>query len=230
MRPPPSPAGVWQRSVAWSLDATVLGSLSLLLSWQLIAPRGCEAADQTTRLLDASGQAMGQAISDGTPLATLSLTLMHDPVLRDSIAGLDAILWSLAWPPVAVFIALSALYHAVFECGKRQATPGQRAVGLYVTDAQHRRLDPLRALLRHVAGAASWLTLNVGHLMAAAPPSHLALHDRISHTRLWANDARLPAWAWAWLALIATGFLALNAWWMSNAMATMQAALEHALR
>lgn len=187
------------------------------------------AAQQTSQLMHAIGQAIGRAIIDGAHPLALGLVVMHDAALRQAIAGLEAALWSLAWPPMACFIGLSAIYHVAFECGLRQATPGQRAMGLRVTDAGHQRLRPAGALLRHVAGAASWLSLNVGHLMAAAPPTHLALHDRLSRTRVWAEKSRLPAWAVAWLALLAVGQLGLIAWWMSAAMTTMQAALEQAL-
>jgi hypothetical protein len=39
-------------------------------------------------------------------------------------------------------------------------------------------------LLRHAAGSLSWLTLNLGHLLAALPPHKRALHDWIAGARV----------------------------------------------
>lgn len=230
MTAPTRPAGLWQRSVAWTLDAALLGPLSLALAWPFLTAAAATFNRDMNQLLASCGHAMGRAIIDGTPLPALAITLIHDPTLRQAMAGLDALLWSLLWPPLAWLVALSTLYHVLFECGPWQATPGQRLIGLHVTDARRQRLRPGQALLRHLAGGASWLTLNIGHLMAAAPPAHLSLHDRISRTRVWTATPHMPAWAVAWLALLATGQVALIAWWMATAMETMQAALEQSLR
>jgi hypothetical protein len=118
----------------------------------------------------------------------------------------------------------------LFEQSRWQATPGKRALGLRVTDTQGRRLLAGHALQRHLAAGLSWLTLNLGHALAAVPP-HLALHDRISGTRVVSStpSARLPGWARAWLlaqllaSVVAVGWLFL---WLQAAMqATMQQAL-----
>lgn len=230
MNAPTRPAGLWQRSVAWTLDAALLGPLSLVLTRPFSGAPAAAFIRDLDQLLASYGHAMGRAIIDGTPLPALAMSLLHDPVLRQALTGLDAALWSLVWPPLACFAGLSAIYHVAFECGPWQATPGQRLIGLHVTDIQRQRLRPGQALRRHLAGAASWLTLNIGHLMAAAPPAHLSLHDRLSRTRVWTASPHLPAWAVAWLALLATGQLALIGWWMASAMETMQAALEQSLR
>lgn len=229
-RPAVAPAGFWQRAAAWSLDAALLGPFSLLLTWQLAGARAVTFTRGVDQLLTSCGHAMGRAIIDGTPLPALATTLLHDPALQQAVAGMDAVLWSLVWPPLACFAGLSAIYHVTFESGPRQATPGQRLIGLHVADIQRQRLLPGQALRRHLAGAASWLTLNIGHLMAAAPPAHLSLHDRLSRTRVCAANPHLPAWAKTWLALLAIGQLALIGWWMTSAMETMQAALEQSLR
>lgn len=230
MTDPTRPAGLWQRSAAWTLDAALWAPLSLVLAWPLIAVRTDAFAQQMNALLQACGDAMGRAIIDGVPLPALGMAVLQDPSIRAATAGLEPALWALVWSPLIGFVVLSAIYHLVFEAGPWQATPGQRLLGLQVTDARQQRLRHGRALLRHVAGAASWLTLNIGHLMAAVPPLHQALHDRLSGTRVWAARSRLPAWAVAWLALVATLSLALGAWWMASAMTTMQLALEQSLQ
>lgn len=224
------PAGLWQRSAAWTLDAVALGTLSLLLAWPLLSARAAAFAQQMDALMEACGHAMGRAIIEGVPLPALALTVMQDPSIRASTAGLEHALWALGWPPLATLFVVSAIYHTALEAGPWQATPGQRLLGLQVADARGQRIRPARALLRHVAGVASWLTLNIGHLMAAVPPRHQALHDRLSGTRVWAARPGMPAWAVAWLALVGTVSLALGAWGMASAMATMQLALERSLQ
>lgn len=224
------PAGLWQRSAAWSLDSALCGTFSLILVWPLLAGRVAAFLPQMDAVLQACGHAMGRAIIDGVPLPALGVTVLQDPLIRAATAGLEHALWGLAWPPLLALVVVSAAYHVMFEAGPRQATPGQRLLGLQVTDMRQQRLRPRRALVRHVAGAASWLSLNIGHLMAAVPPRHQALHDRLSGTRLLADQTRMPAWAIAWLALVGTLALALGAWWMATAMATMQVALERSLQ
>jgi hypothetical protein len=61
--------------------------------------------------------------------------------------------------------------------------------------------------------------------MAALPPRYLALHDRISGTRvcLRSDQAKaLPLWAKAWIALQLLALLAANAWLLRVAMQAMQ--------
>src|SRR5690606_26268091 len=97
---------------------------------------------------------------------------------------------------------LALAWFAGFEASPLQATPGKRALGLRVVDARGARLALGRAALRHLAGTLSWLSLNLGHLLAALPPRHQALHDRLAGTRvLQRAGARLPAWSLAWLGL-----------------------------
>lgn len=224
------PAGLWQRGAAWTLDAALCAPLSLVLAWPFIGGRTDASAQQMNALLQLCGDAMARAIIDGVPLPALAMTVMQDPSVRASTAALEQALWALAWPPLAAFVVVTAVYRIILEAGPWQATPGQRLLGLRVTDKRRQRLRPGRALLRHVAGAASWLTLNIGHLMAAVPPLHQALHDRLSGTRVWAARPGMPAWAIAWLVLVASLLLALGAWWIATAMATMQLALERSLQ
>ncbi|WP_222565431.1 RDD family protein [Novilysobacter antarcticus] len=230
MTAPLQPGGLLQRSAAWTLDAALCGPLSVLLAWPFLSGRAAAFAQKMNQLLDACGHAMGRAIIDGVPLPALGMTVLQDPAIRATTAGLEHALWALAWPPLTAFVVVSAVYHIGFEAGPWQSTAGQRLLGLQVTDIRQQRLRPGRALLRHVAGAASWLTLNIGHLMAALPPLHLALHDHLSGTRVWAATSRMPSWAVAWLALVGALSLGLGAWWIATAMATMQLALEQSLR
>ena len=93
------------------------------------------------------------------------------------------------------------------------------------------RLSWIRAALRQAAGGLSWITLNIGHLVAALPPRHRALHDAIAGARVMQAGAmpRLPGWARAWLAAQAFAGIAATAWLMVVVDAALQAAFDRAL-
>lgn len=80
-----------------------------------------------------------------------------------------------------------------------------------------------------LAGLLSWLTLNIGHLLAATPP-HLALHDRLASTRvLQPEEDALPAWAKLWIAAQAVAAVAAAGWTLGTANAALGAALDRLL-
>jgi uncharacterized RDD family membrane protein YckC len=72
------------------------------------------------------------------------------------------------------------LYYALFESSSWQATPGKRALKLYVTDLNGRPVSFGRASLRYVGRRISELTFMIGYLMAAFTARKQALHDLIS--------------------------------------------------
>ena len=97
---------------------------------------------------------------------------------------------------------------------------------MVVADADARATLP-RVAVRHVAGALSWLTLNLGHALAAVPPQKRALHDYIAGLHV-VDDAAgqpLPGWARTWLGLqLVAGFL-LPVWLLLRDVAALQAGL-----
>lgn len=205
-------AGFWRRYAAWSLDAAPLSILSLLLCWPWAAPAARALARDYLAMLDAAGRSLGQALADGTPLSALVAQWLADPALRAAIDAVSQSLWALLWPPLLVFVLLGAGWHALFEAGPRQATPGQCLFGLRVVDAAGARIDRGRALLRHAAGALSWLTLNIGHALVLLRPDRRALHDLLSGTAVVQDAdprAKLPPLARAWL-----GVQLLALWWV----------------
>ncbi|MGV8941115.1 MAG: RDD family protein [Lysobacter sp.] len=227
------PAGFWQRSVAWSLDAALIAPWAVLLAWRLVSPPAHALRAQTTAVLQAASQAMADAIINHIPVPQLATALLQNPALHEANLGLQSTLWSVAWPLVLTFSLLSGGYHVGCESSRRQATPGQRLLGLQVVDSQWRAVEPGRALARHLAGTLSWATLNIGHLMATIEPRHLALHDRIAATRVVTvadgTGENLPIWAQAWLGIVGIAALALTVWGATSAMAVMREALEQAL-
>ena len=217
----PVHAGFWARYAAWSLDAACLAPLVAWLAaarwradWAALVEAGRALQAQLPQLFD-------QLLDAGFgPPTTLAAQLLADARLEASIRALEAALASLLLAPLLLYALLALGWAVACEASHWQATLGKRLLGLRVVDAQGQRLGVARALLRHLAAGLSWLSLNLGHALAAVPP-HLALHDRLSGTRVVADAARpLPVWAKAWLALqalagiVAAGALlrALQAW------------------
>jgi uncharacterized RDD family membrane protein YckC len=231
------PAGFWQRSAAWSLDAAMIAPLAATVAWPFVSAPAQALPSQTMALLQTVSRAMANAIIDYEPLPQLAAALLQNPVLHEASLGLQSTLWSATWPLVLAFSLLSGGYHVACESSRRQATPAQRLLGLRVVDAKGQTLTPGRALARHLAGSLSWATLNIGHLMATIGPQHLALHDRLSATRVVKagpmatgdTDAGLPTWARVWLWALGIGVVALTVWGVASAISVIRIALEQAL-
>lgn len=229
---PDLPAGFWRRYAAWTLDAVPIAALALLFA-------SSGSGDRVAALgaaFDALSATMATLMIDGfesmqSPLL-MAQQWLRDPALHEGAATLQSALGALLWPPLVGFVAIALICDVAFERSPWQATPGKRALGLVVVDDAGRRITAGHALLRFCAGALSWLTLNLGHALAALPPRHLTLHDRISGTRVvWTSDGSvMPGWAKAWLVLQLCVFVAANAWAFAALVHAMQAAVERALQ
>ena len=81
--------------------------------------------------------------------------------------------------PIAFAITMTAnwLYYTFFEASNWQATPGKRALRLYVADLNGQRLTFARAAGRNAAKLISSLTFLVGYLVAGVTEKKQALHD-----------------------------------------------------
>ena len=210
-----APAGFWRRYVAYSVDAVVLAALALPLLWSPLQSGLTAVADEAGHLRQRLEELLGQpAIMVGDPLS-LALSWSADPALRASIATLADALNQLLLIVAAVLFGLAAVYFIASESSRWQASPGKRLLGLRVTDLAGQRLGPGRTALRFLSGILSWLTLNLGHALAAWTPDKRALHDYLAGARverLPDSQATLPRWARAWLGLQALAFVGLLAW------------------
>jgi uncharacterized RDD family membrane protein YckC len=177
-------AGFWRRTAAWLLDFLALGTIAALLAWPSIRTGWAAAHAAASLLSDRAAQALVAGMLDGTPLPVLVQVLLHDPRLLQPARALQLGMWEMAAPFLLGYALLALAWHVGGELSPWQASPGKHVLGLQVTDLQGRRLSPTRALLRHVAGLLSWLTLNLGHAMALLPPQKRALHDRIAGARV----------------------------------------------
>ncbi len=83
-----------------------------------------------------------------------------------------------------VGLVWSWLYAAGLESSRWQGTIGKQWVGLKVCDYEGERITFLRASGRHFAKYLSTLTCFLGFFMAWFGSRHLALHDRLSGTRV----------------------------------------------
>lgn len=89
---------------------------------------------------------------------------------------LTSIGWALLYYPVA------ALYYALQESSRHQATVGKRTLGIKVVDEAGGRLSRGRAFGRWFAATLSYLTLYIGFLLAAFTRRKQALHDMVAST------------------------------------------------
>ncbi len=225
------PAGFWLRYAAWTLDAVPIAAVALLFA----TPGFGDRIAALRAAFDSLSATMAALMIDGfesmqSPLL-LAQQWLRDPALHEGAATLQSALGALLLPLLVGFVAIALIYDVAFERSPWRATPGKRALGLAVVDERGRRIPAGHALLRFCAATLSWLTFNLGHVMAALPPGHLALHDRISGTRVvrTSASATMPAWAKAWLALQLCAFVAANAWVFAAMSRAMQAAVERAL-
>lgn len=80
-----------------------------------------------------------------------------------------------------VLVAANWLYYAIFESSAWQATPGKKALGLFVTDLNGNRISFARASGRFFAKIISGLIpFAIGYIMAGFTAKKQALHDIIA--------------------------------------------------
>lgn len=219
-----------RRYTAWSLDAAAIGVLVVALMYRHL----CDALDSCVRAIDALTQAMAALMQQTLDLAASPAALlqawMADPALQVAITALTLSITSLTLPTMAVFALVAQVWFTAFEGSRWQATPGKRLLGLQVVDDDGLPPGYVRAGLRNAAGALSWLTLNIGHLLAARAPRYQALHDRIAGTHVvQRTDAPMPMPARLWLVLQPPVFFLLLALLMHQLDQSIAAALDATL-
>ena len=143
-------AGFWLRLVALIIDAIVLGIAGTIITLPFAAALGFRA------LLMGRGP--------GFPMRP-----------EDLFALLGTFFWI-----IVIRSALNWLYYAFFESSAWQATLGKKAVGLYVTDMDGRRIGFGRATGRFFGKIISGLILWIGFIMAGFTEKKQALHDMMA--------------------------------------------------
>ena len=74
------------------------------------------------------------------------------------------------------------LYFALQESSEQQATLGKRALNIYVTDLQGRRISFGQATGRHFGKIISGFILGIGYMMAGFTEKKQGLHDIMAGT------------------------------------------------
>ena len=224
----PKPANLRERYVAWSLDAACLLPVLLVLANSRLQHDLASAGAAISSLKLALPRLMEGMLANPQPTMQMAQAWLADPVLAGGVSRLEAAFSDMLLTPMLLYALLALLWSVGFESSRWQATPGKRALGLVVASANGKRLTTGHALQRFLASSLSWLSLNIGHAMAALPPRHLALHDRISDTRVLRqrDDAGLPVWAWGWLILQGAAALFAFFWIFVQVQTAMSAAMQ----
>lgn len=95
-------------------------------------------------------------------------------------AGLQPAMMMFASTIYALSIVGWWLYFSFFESSSWQATPGKRALGLFVTDLQGRRISFGRATARCFGKILSALILYIGFFMIGFTERKQGLHDMLA--------------------------------------------------
>ncbi len=226
------PAGFWRRYAAWSLDAALVAVPTYLASAGAFPARLLALRSAVSPLVNLIAQRLTDALMQGGDPLRLAQQLAQEPRLRFAIDDVIARVHALLLPPLLWFVVFAAIYWIAFEASPWHATPGKRALRIRVADRDGAAPGWIRTVSRHAAGALSWLTLNLGHALAAWTPQKRALHDFLAGTRVLANDGAdtaLPAWAKAWIALQIAATLLCAAWLYLHLLGTLQTAVDSAL-
>jgi uncharacterized RDD family membrane protein YckC len=117
-------------------------------------------------------------------LLAFPVLAQHANEMSDADAAAQAVLtiW-MTLLPFAIFAGLCTwLYFALFQASAKQATLGQMALGIRVTDLQGRRISFARATGRYFAHIVTGLTLGIGFLTVLFTEKKQCVHDMIAGT------------------------------------------------
>ncbi len=188
----PSPAGFWKRYVAYFIDFMLVSTALNIVSTPILM----------AMLLREDSALFDLARLDATGLVTPDQAIA---------ALLPMLLWT-SLASIVGYVVIAGAYFIGMEASARQATLGKQLLGLKVTALDGGRPGTGRVVGRFFAAGLSWLTLNVGHALAAWTRERRALHDYFAGTRVENVDpanAAMPTWGWVIVALNAIAALAL---------------------
>jgi len=197
--PPRNPH--WQRRcAAFLIDSLALALLALAVSvpwWRADLRRADAALDALRSTMNAT---MARALETGDDPAGFYASLLADPALRAAVTAFAQHVTGAIVVVTVAYALLSAAWNLGGELSAWQGSPGKHLLGLRVVDASGKRAGFAQLLVRQLAAGLSWLTLNLGHLLAWWPPFR-SLHDRIAGTDVVAPADSGPPPAWARAAL-----------------------------
>ena len=130
------------------------------------------------------GRRFAALIYDALLLAAILLIFTTASVMllaRRAIVPESAGVWAYVYR--VTLLAIIIVYY-VINWTRSGQTLGMRAWRLRAVDAQGRRMSVQRALLRYFFGMLAWTPAALGVLWLYWDPEHLAIHDRLSGTRV----------------------------------------------
>lgn len=182
-RLPGKPAGFVLRACAWCIDAAIVLPLVCLATYLCTDPAAIWQAFLSLHRQVSMQAAM--AAFDGLDFISFVQSLLSDADIQADARQLATRLLHMTFVFIAGFALASGLLNVWGETRAACGSIGKRHVGLAVVDAgSGQGLSVSRSVLRQLAASLSWLSLNLGHLMAALPPDHTTLHDRLTRTRV----------------------------------------------
>ena len=168
-----SPAGFWKRYAAYFIDWLLLSVASNLL----LTPVSLLYVPRLKALLPDAQQL--------PPLELLQL-LWTD------------FFWPLTLWSMAAWVLLAFPYFTILESSTSRGSLGKQALGIVVADQHDQPIGFGQASLRFFMTTFSWLTLNLGHALAAWRRDKRALHDLLAGTTVLNRDPEhpaMPVWA-----------------------------------
>ena len=91
-----------------------------------------------------------------------------------------------------IFFFASYIFYNVFFESRFGATLGKFAVGIGVEDLFGQDLSMLKSTERQLTAGLSWVTLNVGHVIALHRKDKKMLHDLVSGTKVVKKEIDIP--------------------------------------
>ena len=168
-------AGFWRRVAAALIDLVVLGIAGFLMSMAYFPIRDRPECGLFLVVFIVGDLLESMFVFPVAPL--LAYWGGDDSSVGGYMMPIHTVhflLFTLAFP------VLNWLYHAVLESSGRQATLGEMALKIKVTDLFDNRISFLRATARHFSKIVSTVILLIGFVMIAWTKKKQALHDKLA--------------------------------------------------
>lgn len=163
-------AGFWKRFGAYSIDASIVQLLAILIGWLLGSVAMAQGVDPNIQQLIDMGWLQP---SDADSVQSL--------LKANGASGTGG--W-FSMGDVFILTTISAIYNIWFVAGRWQATPGKRMAGIMVVMASGARLNLFQSAVRHAACGLSFLTFFLGYAMIGFSREKVAMHDAVVGSRV----------------------------------------------
>ena len=180
----PSPAGFWKRYAAYFIDVVILYIAVEILSTLFFSFQSQSAVESLKQTL----ASLQTATANG-----------EEPDLVGVMQTVEAVLMPVFIFSTVAYFVLAGIYFSLMESSRYQATLGKRLLGIKVTNANGEPIALPQSIGRFVSASLSWVTMNLGHALAAWTPERRALHDYLAQTRVENADPtspRMPILGW----------------------------------